>query len=62
MLQDVVDWRNAIAHQDFDPIGGEARLHLATVRAWRRGLCALADDFDRATRSHLQILLGAFPW
>src|SRR5665213_535366 len=29
MLQELIDWRNAIAHQDFDPVapGGVATLH-----------------------------------
>ena len=41
-LQELIDWRNAIAHQDFAPVavGGVATLHLATVRGWRGALNA----------------------
>ena len=52
-LQELVDWRNAIAHQDFDPVGGDPKLHLSTVRAWRTAANSLADDFDRAMRNYL---------
>ncbi len=33
-------WRNAIAHQDFDPaqLGGTTTLHLGRVRQWRNSL------------------------
>jgi hypothetical protein len=36
-LEDVNAWRNAIAHQDFDPaqLGGSTTLHLARVDSWR---------------------------
>src|SRR3954468_19675237 len=35
-LAELVNWRNAIAHQDFTPFGGDATLHLGRVRRWRR--------------------------
>src|SRR5688572_23656187 len=43
-------WRNAIAHQDFDPaaLGGRTELRVSEVRAWRAACEALATDFDRA--------------
>jgi hypothetical protein len=28
LLQELIDWRNAIAHQDFGPVGGDPTLHL----------------------------------
>lgn len=62
LLQELVDWRNAIAHQDFDPVGGDSKLHLSKVRAWRRAVNALAAHFDRATRDYLGVLLGGPPW
>jgi hypothetical protein len=62
LLQELIDWRNAIAHQDFDAIGGDATLHLTRVRAWRRSASALADAFDRAMYHYLVALLGAAPW
>jgi hypothetical protein len=37
-LDDLNVWRNAIAHQDFDPgtLAGSTTLHLDQVRHWRR--------------------------
>jgi hypothetical protein len=61
-LQELIEWRNAIAHQDFDPVGGDSKLHLSKVRAWRNAATALADDFDRAMRDYLGVLLGGPPW
>jgi len=62
-LEELNEWRNAIAHQDFDPasLGGKV-LHLPLVRQWRSSLNALAASFDDVMRSHLQTLLGAAPW
>lgn len=64
LLQELIDWRNAIAHQDFDPVapGGHPTLHLAKVRAWRSAVNALAHHFDQAMYNYLQRLLGAAPW
>lgn len=64
LLRELVGWRNAIAHQDFDSVspGGSAALHLARVRAWRSAVNALARYFDQAMCSYLQVLLGAAPW
>jgi len=63
-LQSLINWRNAIAHQDFDPValGGTFKLHLAKVRTWRNTLNALARDFDRVMYNYLQALLGTVPW
>src|SRR5262249_15058203 len=48
ILQELVDWRNAIAHQDFDPLapGGVPTLHLVRVRGWRSAANGLARYFD----------------
>jgi len=64
LLQELVDWRNAIAHQDFDPVapGGGPVLHLATVRAWRSAVNVLARQFDRAMFNYLVGLIGVPPW
>src|SRR5438876_1583493 len=64
LLQELIDWRNAIAHQDFDPVapGGIPTLHLARVRAWRRAVDALSRSFDLAMYNYLRALLGAAPW
>ncbi len=57
-------WRNAIAHQDFDPakLGGTATLRLETVRSWRRASDRLAVSFDAVMRAYLVALTGAPPW
>lgn len=64
LLQELVDWRNAIAHQNFDPVaaGGTPTLHLVKVRAWRTAVNALARSFDQAMYNYLQALLGGAPW
>jgi hypothetical protein len=64
LLQELVDWRNAIAHQDFDLVspGGTPTLHLARVRGWRSALDALARHFDQAMYNYLRVLLGGVPW
>ncbi len=64
LLQALVDWRNAIAHQDFDAVapGSIPTLHLATVRAWRSAVSTLARYFDLAMYNYLEALLGSAPW
>ena len=62
LLQELIDWRNAIAHQDFNPVGGDPTLHLARVRSWRSAANALTGFFDRVMRSYLGGLIGAPPW
>ena len=63
-LEELNAWRNAIAHQDFDPmkLGGATVLHLAIVRQWRSSLDLLAVSFDNVMFSYLKPLLGADPW
>jgi hypothetical protein len=56
-------WRNAIAHQDFDPaILGPAPLRLKLVRAWRQACHHLAVAFDEVVRRHIQSQVGLTPW
>jgi hypothetical protein len=64
LLQELVDWRNAIAHQDFDPVapGGVPTLHLARVRAWRSAVNALTRHLDQTMFNYLRALLGGDPW
>lgn len=64
LLQELIDWRNAIAHQDFDPVtvGASPTLHLARVRGWRSAVGSLARSFDQAMYNHLRRLTGAEPW
>lgn len=63
-LEELNAWRNAIAHQDFDPVrlGGTTTLHLATVRRWRSSLNVLAGSFDVVLGGYLQTLLTTHPW
>ena len=64
LLQQLIDWRNAIAHQDFAPVapGGIPTLHLVRVRAWRSAVNALARSFDQAMYNYLQGVVGTVPW
>jgi len=61
-LKQMVDWRNAITHQDFGPVGGDPTLHLARVRLWRRAVTVLANQFDQAMHDYMGSLLGSAPW
>lgn len=64
LLDELMRWRNAIAHNDFDPaeFGPDPTLYLQQVRRWRSALNGLCDSFDRVLRSHLSGILGAAPW
>jgi hypothetical protein len=62
-LEDLNRWRNAIAHQHFDPLfvrGGILRLE--RVREWRSACEGLAISFDRVMQVHLHNLTGILPW
>jgi hypothetical protein len=62
-LEELNKWRNAIAHQAFDPQQiGNPVLHVARVRQWRKVCERLAFEFDAVMREHLRSLLGAAPW
>ena len=64
LLEELNAWRNAIAHQDFDParLGGTTVLHLATIRQWRNSINHLAVSFDNVMFSYLRMTLGIDPW
>jgi hypothetical protein len=59
-LQDLTDFRNAIAHQDFSRLN--PNLRLSSVRAWRSNCRRLARVFDRVVADAVQGLLGKPPW
>ena len=63
-LEELSEWRNAIAHQDFNPVklGGSANLRLRRVRHWRSVCNALAATFDDVMRDFLQSITGVAPW
>ncbi len=63
-LEELNNWRNAIAHQVFDPVklGGRTTLRLDDVNRWRRACEELARVFDQVARGHLNTLVGSPPW
>lgn len=63
-LTNLNDWRNAIAHQDFDPakLGGTIKLRLATVNQWRKACNQLANVFDGIMQNHIHQISGTHPW
>jgi hypothetical protein len=65
LLEQMNRWRNAIAHNAFDPgmlRGGQPLLSLAEVRRWRKACDGLARWFDRTMALHLRAMTGANPW
>jgi hypothetical protein len=62
-LEMLNEWRNAIAHQHFDPSKlRTSRLGLAQVRIWRKVCNGLARDFDIVMRNHVSSVTGSSPW
>lgn len=62
-LEELNKWRNAIAHQDFDPsVLGNKALQLRRLRNWRRACVSLANSFDEVMRSYIQSVIGRSPW
>ncbi|HEY1381065.1 MAG TPA: hypothetical protein VGF55_29975 [Gemmataceae bacterium] len=63
-LDALILWRNAIAHQDFDPtrLGGRTTVQLHEVRAWRSACDGLARSFDRVMGTYLHGVTGIAPW
>src|SRR5438094_6844060 len=64
LLEELNEWRNAIAHQDFDPakLGGTTALHLKQVRRWRRVCNRLARSFDKVMYTYMAGVIGTAPW
>lgn len=62
-LESLNTWRNAIAHQDFDPARlGRRTLLLRIVTQWRADCDRLAESLDEIMRRHMQSLVGVSPW
>jgi len=66
-LEQLNIWRNAIAHQDFDPeklgrASKDTSLQLAEVRRWREACNQLAIHFDEAVGAKLPTDFGKTPW
>jgi hypothetical protein len=62
-LEELNAWRNAIAHQDFDPaVLGATVLRIQRVREWRSACSQLGHWFDEVMRSQLLAVNGNLPW
>ncbi len=63
-LEELNNWRNAIAHHDFDPgkTGSTIPLGLATVKKWREACNQLSNVFDEVLKKHLAQITGNQPW
>ena len=61
-LEELNLWRNAIAHQDWQGVGGDPALRLVRVNGWRMALNALAPAFDRVMREQVRVIRGTPPW
>jgi hypothetical protein len=57
-------WRNAVAHQDFNKagLGGPDELRLSEIRQWRKACDNLAVDFERVMHDYLVDVTGTAPW
>lgn len=67
-LDQLLMWRNAIAHQDFGfspdeqlTLAGTNR-SLTWIKLWRSSCNLLAMDFDAAVRDYIRALVGTAPW
>jgi hypothetical protein len=60
LLDEMIEWRNAIRHQDFDKPGlkGRTEIHLPAVRRYRSVCGALAGFFDAAALAHINAVAG----
>jgi hypothetical protein len=62
-LDDLVAWRNAVAHQNFAARALRPDVAtLAAIRSWRRSCGALAHSLDSVLGRYLGHVLGASPW
>lgn len=64
LLETLNTWRNAIAHQDFDPdkLGGTTTLHLSQVMQWRKACNRLALSFDKIMQTYIDAVTETTPW
>ena len=63
-LRLINEWRNAIAHQSFDPakLGGSATLRHSQIKSWRKSCDLLAGAFDVVVGDQLAVITGSKPW
>jgi hypothetical protein len=65
LLERLNRWRNAIAHDSFEPDmlrAGRPALRLAEVEEWRKACSGLGRSFDKVLYRHLLTLTGHAPW
>lgn len=65
LLDEMMEWRNAIGHQDFNKpaLKGRTEIRLDEVQRFRSTCGALAAAFDRAALAHLHAVAGpAMGW
>lgn len=61
-LDNLNEWRNAIAHDDFSRISSGIALRLRRVRTWRGACNCLVFAFDETMYQYLATLNGTPPW
>jgi len=63
-LRLINEWRNAIAHQSFDPakLGGSTALRHSQIKLWRKSCDVLAEAFDSVLANQLAVVTGSKPW
>lgn len=63
-LKMLTEWRNAIAHHDYDPakLGGTTTVTIPQVQGWRADCDVLATAFDAVVRKHIEDTTGVSPW
>lgn len=64
LLEDLTNWRNAIAHQDFTAptLTPAPPLQLRHVERWRSACRSLAKQFDAVVHGQIVALVGKAPW
>ncbi len=63
-LDNLNEWRNAVAHNDYAParISAQSQLTLTQLRSWRSACNHLAVVFDKVLGKHLETKTGVKPW
>lgn len=66
-LEQLNEWRNAIAHQSFvragkSPLQPVPPLHIRHVRSWRSACNALARSMDVVVSTRIGAVVGTPPW
>jgi RiboL-PSP-HEPN len=65
LLDALIDWRNAIAHQNFSgskPLVPLPPLRFSHVDRWRSACNALAQSMDSVVRDRIHAVVGHRPW